>query len=85
MNGIDKLFAALYKYGFLNTTFKILKHPFCHLHYLYNLKIKERVILKLDNIEDRFIEIYNANCWGNKKSVSGGGSTLKYTENLREK
>ena len=85
MNGIDKLFAALYKYGFLNTTFKILKLPFCHLHYLYNLKIKERVILKLDNLEDRFIEIYNANCWGNKKSVRGGGSTLKYTENLREK
>lgn len=35
--------------------------------------------------ESRFELIYNNNMWGSKESVSGFGSTLKYTEKLRAK
>ena len=35
------------------------------------------------NIKDLFTNYYMNNSWGNKESVSGAGSTLEYTENLR--
>lgn len=35
------------------------------------------------NIEDRFKYIYQNNLWGNKESVSGTGSTLEQTKELR--
>lgn len=41
-------------------------------------------ILSRDTLEERFSAIYFANYWGNNESVSGYGSTLTYTQNLRE-
>lgn len=41
-------------------------------------------MLKLENVEDRFNQIYEQNLWRNVESVSGSGSTLKFTRNLRE-
>ncbi len=41
-----------------------------------------KVINKL-NLEDRFTQIYKINYWGNMESVSGRGSTLELTNNLR--
>jgi hypothetical protein len=37
------------------------------------------------NLEDRFTQIYKINYWGSNESVSGRGSTLELTSNLRNK
>jgi hypothetical protein len=42
-----------------------------------------KVIHRL-SLEDRFTQIYNINYWGSKESVSGQGSTLALTNNLRK-
>jgi hypothetical protein len=39
---------------------------------------------KIVSAEALFTTIYDYNLWGNPESVSGPGSTLKYTENLRK-
>ena len=46
--------------------------------------ILERYILKGD-LQSRFIAIHKTNYWNSLESVSGSGSTLKATENLRAK
>lgn len=43
-----------------------------------------RRMLASNSIEHRFTWIYKRNHWGNCESVSGPGSTLRYTENLRK-
>lgn len=35
-------------------------------------------------LENTFTDIYLTNAWGNSESLSGNGSTLRYTENLRK-
>lgn len=40
-------------------------------------------ISRFSGIEDKFTEIYHKNYWGNFESVSGKGSTLEATNNLR--
>lgn len=51
----------------------------------YSHNRKENKIFEYESIEDRFTQIYQSNFWGAKESVSGTGSTLLYTENLRNK
>jgi len=46
-------------------------------------KIYFQVIIKLNINKFIFSYIYAFNLWGNKKSKSGDGSTLEYTENIR--
>ena len=43
-----------------------------------------RQMLASESIERRFTWIYRSNVWGDRESVSGPGSTLRYTENLRK-
>lgn len=40
-------------------------------------------MLELREVDDRFKRIHDENLWGSKESVSGEGSELGYTENLR--
>jgi hypothetical protein len=42
-------------------------------------------VLELSTAEERFLAIYHGNLWGSVESVSGYGSTLQFTENLRDK
>ena len=46
-------------------------------------KIIAKKVFSLDSIEDRFTVIYTENYWSDKESASGRGSTLLYTQNLR--
>lgn len=39
--------------------------------------------LKNGNLQDIFTEYYRENYWENAESISGDGSTLEYTENIR--
>lgn len=76
-----KITSLIRRHGFKHAVLKILKHPLK----IYSNKSKEKNIFQNNSIEDRFTAIYDLNYWGSKESVSGGGSTLRYTKNLREK
>jgi len=41
-------------------------------------------MLKLDTTKEKFSFIYQKNLWRNTESLSGSGSTLKYTKNIRK-
>ncbi len=45
--------------------------------------VRNRRKIKGRSLEDIFSDYYRENFWGSDESVSGGGSTLEYTENLR--
>lgn len=47
------------------------------------LSPRRRRIFKHDNPQDRFTAIFDNNYWRNDESISGCGSTLEHTENLR--
>lgn len=79
-----KFLKAVEKNGIFFAVFKTLQYPFSRLM----KKIKDRRISKifaLENTEDRFTKIAQVNYWRSKESVSGPGSTLNSTENLRQK
>lgn len=76
----SKILNALKSDGVFIVVKKIVKYPF-------QVKARrdfETKILSLSNVETKFTLIYKKNFWGSKESVSGGGSTLQYTENLRK-
>jgi len=76
---LTKIQQSIVKYGLLKTIVKIILYPF---NKIYLLHFKKSV-LGLENIEDRFTQIYEKNHWGDKESVSGVGSTVEYTKNIR--
>jgi len=78
---LNKSLTSLKKDGLVKTAWRVAKH----LHWLVKRSWFERKVLKHKNIEDRFTEIYKHNYWGSQESVSGAGSTLEYTANLRRK
>ena len=50
----------------------------------FPIKIFKKLnILKKENLTERFNEIYEKNYWGDLQSVSGPGSSLKNSKNLR--
>jgi len=57
------------------------------INYYFSIKRERnfrKSILIQDSLEKRFTEIHNANYWGSEESVSGKGSTILYTSNLRK-
>jgi hypothetical protein len=75
-----KVKTSLYQDGVLKTAYKIIKYPFSILKYKHFTKN----VLVSKSIEDRFTWIYKNNHWEDEESISGKGSTLQYTENLRK-
>ena len=67
---VDGVYLALYK---------CLRYPFVQLK---SLRRRRRIFASTDPVEI-FTSIYETNWWGSRESVSGKGSTLSYTENLR--
>jgi hypothetical protein len=59
---------------------KVIEHP------SFRKKIKKnfRKVMHELNLEERFTQIYTINYWGSNESVSGVGSTLELTNNLRK-
>ena len=60
----------------MNILFKLIRYPF-------RLFIKSKFINE-KKLNDRFLIIYKNNYWDNSETVSGPGSTLKTTHNLRK-
>jgi hypothetical protein len=46
-------------------------------------KRKFRKEIKHLSLKERFSRIYSINYWGHQESLSGKGSTLEHTQNLR--
>ena len=69
------------KIGFFRTFYKILKYPYSKLK---NNRLNKK-IFSTDSNEDRFTKIYKLNYWNNEESVSGSGSNLESTNNVRNK
>jgi hypothetical protein len=47
--------------------------------------LAKRQVVRLDKAKDIFSHYYQQNKWGDQESVSGPGSTIEYTENIRKK
>lgn len=77
---IVKISNSLRTKGLIATAYKTLRFPFVRLKSLRNRK----EIFRSLSTAERFTKIYEVNWWGSKESVSGSGSTLLYTENLRK-
>lgn len=78
----EKLTASLRNYGLRSTLIKIAKYI------LRTEKFKNRWYAKslgADSRKEIFTKIYKHNYWGSSESVSGGGSTVELTVNLRQK
>jgi hypothetical protein len=58
---------------------KMVQAPFRRLMHV----LDKRAISKVESLQDRFTLIYRRNSWGSKESFSGVGSTLTFTESIR--
>lgn len=76
----SKLKESLLNEGLVATAVKIILYP---INRSKNKRFQNEV-LSLKSNEDRFTWIYKNNYWSSSESLSGTGSTLKYTENLRK-
>ena len=74
-----KAFQSLRADGIGYTIYKCLRYPLVKLK---SFKNRRRIFASDDPIQI-FTKIYETNWWGSKESISGQGSTLAYTENLR--
>lgn len=65
--------------GFLSMLYRCLRFPIVRLKSMKN----RQKIFSSNNTNDVFTKIFEVNWWGSDESISGHGSTLRYTENLR--
>ena len=79
-NALSKVKESLQNKGLIATAIKIINYPINRLKY----KRFQSRVLSLESNEDRFTWIYKNDHWECRESVSGTGSTLEYTENLRK-
>jgi hypothetical protein len=79
-NLLHEFIKSIKNYGILKTSSKIINYLPNKLKYR---NFKKNIITN-GSVEERFTFIYKTNIWGSKESVSGNGSTLLYTENLRK-
>ena len=84
MNIVQKTFVSLRKDGPVRTLRKILGYLSAQAEIREAQRIKKR-ILRHEDLEGRFTEIYRLNSWGSGESASGPGSSLAETKNLRER
>ena len=71
MQNLKKLITSLKNNGLAETISLIFK------------KVKYKKMLKAESLEDRFNLIYQENHWSSAESISGDGSEIAYTKNLR--
>lgn len=67
--------------GFIETLKKVLALPSIAYQ---RLILRFHVLDREGSLEEKFSWIYSSNYWGNKESRSGNGSSLAYTNGIRE-
>ena len=80
---LNQTIESLRENGFLETLVKIVAYPVRHSLYLLKKRRFKTFLLTLQSVEDRFTWIYRSHYWGSE-SLSGPGSTIEYTKNLRQ-
>lgn len=75
-----KILNTLRDKGIFFALLKLLEYPILLLQHI-NFKCN---MLILKSCEDKFTWIYKNKHWGNHETISGTGSTLNYTKNLRK-
>lgn len=68
-------------HGFAGALYRVCRYPFLRI---LSARKRRRVFSSTEAAEV-FTRIYETNWWGSRESISGTGSTLAYTANLREK
>lgn len=76
---LNKLIDYYKKNGFAKTSYKIIFYP----NKIIKLYYIQKYVNQSKGIKDKFTKIYELNYWGSDESISGNGSTLEYTENIR--
>lgn len=75
---LNRIIKKIQRDGFLDSVISVLRYPFIMA------RIRSyHAMLELDDKKDKFTTIYKNNFWSSKKSKSGVGSELQYTENIR--
>lgn len=74
-----RLSNSLRVHGIWGTLFRICRYPFLQLR---SARLRRNIYSPKD-AAGVFTKIYESNWWGSNESVSGTGSTLRYTANLR--
>ena len=78
---MNKTCESFRRRGVFRTLLKIFQYPFMAT----SRRLTRRTLLAIPSNEARFTWIWRNNYWRSKESVSGTGSTLGYTANLRDK
>ncbi len=76
---LNKVTRSIRSRGVRKTCLKIIRYPF-------NSLIRKRnwqSVYHSPSVEERFTKIFAKNLWGDEESLSGVGSTLEHTENIR--
>jgi SAM-dependent methyltransferase len=79
-NLLTRTLSSLKNAGLSKTAAKICKHAY----HWYFTRYNQWKFYRHASVERRFTEIYKRNHWGNTESVSGDGSSLAFTANLRK-
>ena len=75
-----KLYNSFRSNGFFLMLYHCLRYPILRL----KTTVIRRKIFSANDENEIFKKIYEMNWWGSNESISGHGSTLNYTENLRK-
>lgn len=75
---INRILNKLKRDGLLSLFITMIKYPF-----EFKKRRNYKLMLRKDNISDRFSDIYKWNLWSSAESSSGDGSELSSTESLR--
>lgn len=85
---LAKIVRTIKDKGLAHTAIKIIRHPIIRHPFSFASSViakrkLRRVIGVSSSVEERFTNIFAAKYWGDEESVSGPGSRLAATENLR--
>lgn len=76
-----RLSNAFRVHGLAGTLYRVCRYPLLRI---LSARVRRRIFSSTQTAEV-FTRIYETNWWGSKESISGTGSTLAYTANLRAK
>jgi hypothetical protein len=80
-----KILRSIRDKGVFETALKIVRQPTIQHPFKTAVARKQlRYIVESISVEERFTKIFNKKYWGDEESVSGLGSRLEYTANLRK-
>lgn len=85
MKNFNKTLKIIIKKTFIGRMLiKTIRYPIQYIQLRRSSWLWKEILQENLSIEDKFNKIYNKKMWGKGESVSGAGSSLYFTENLRK-